>query len=162
MASVNKAIIVGNLGKDPELRYTTAGQSVCNFGVCTTDKWTDKASGQTQERKEWHRIVVWGKQAENCAKYLKKGRSVYIEGQLHTHEVPDPKNSSQKRYFTEIIASTVQFLGNGKSSENEPDLQAGQEVEKQPECSGFTLPQEFSRFTPSEPLNLKDDSDIPF
>lgn len=112
MASVNKVIILGNLGKDPELRRA-GSQAVCNFSVATSDRWTDKASGQPQERTEWHRIVVWGKQAENCAKYLQKGRSVYIEGRLQTREYPDPKDATQKRYSTEIVASAVQFLGGG-------------------------------------------------
>lgn len=114
MASVNKVIILGNLGRDPELRYTASGQAVANFSVATSDRWTDKNSGQPQERTEWHRIVVWGKQGENCGKYLKKGRSVYIEGRLQTREYPDPKDPSQKRYTTEIIASAVQFLGSGR------------------------------------------------
>jgi single-strand DNA-binding protein len=108
MASVNKAIIIGNLGKDPEVRYTTGGQAVANFTVATNDRWTDK-SGQQQERTEWHRIVVWGKQAENCGQYLKKGRSVYVEGRLQTREWTNKEG--QKQYTTEIVAVIVQFLG---------------------------------------------------
>ncbi|HCF57369.1 MAG TPA: single-stranded DNA-binding protein [Myxococcales bacterium] len=109
MASVNKAIIVGNLGKDPEVRYTQSGQSVATFTVATNDRWTDKNTGQPQERTEWHRIVVWGKQAENCGQYLKKGRLVYIEGRIQTREWTDKEG--QKRYTTEIVANQVQFLG---------------------------------------------------
>jgi single-strand DNA-binding protein len=108
MASVNKAIIIGNLGKDPEVRYTTGGQAVANFTVATNDRWTDK-SGQQQERTEWHRVVVWGKQAENCGQYLKKGRSVYVEGRLQTREWTNKEG--QKQYTTEIVAVIVQFLG---------------------------------------------------
>jgi single-strand DNA-binding protein len=108
MASVNRAIIVGNLGRDPEVRYTTGGQPVANFTVATNDRWTDKA-GQPQERTEWHRIVVWGKQAENCGQYLKKGRSVYIEGRIQTREWTN--KDGQKQYTTEIVANQVQFLG---------------------------------------------------
>jgi single-strand DNA-binding protein len=108
MASVNKAIVVGNLGKDPEVRYTAGGQPVGNFTVATNDRWTDK-SGQTQERTEWHRIVVWGKQAENCGQYLKKGRSVYVEGRIQTREWTNKEG--QKQYTTEIVANQVQFLG---------------------------------------------------
>jgi single-strand DNA-binding protein len=81
MASVNKVILIGNLGRDPELRYTQEGQGVANFTLATNERWRDK-SGNNQERTEWHRIVVWGKQAENCAQYLQKGRRVYVEGRL--------------------------------------------------------------------------------
>ncbi len=112
MASVNKAIVVGNLGRDPEIRYTPGGQPVANFTVATSERWPDKTTGQMQERTEWHRIVVWGKQAENCGQYLKKGRSVYVEGRLQTREWTNKEG--QKQYTTEIVASQVQFLG-GKS-----------------------------------------------
>ena len=109
MASVNKAIIIGNLGRDPEIRYTPGGQPVANFTVATNERWTDKSSGQQQERTEWHRIVVWGKQAENCSQYLKKGRSVYIEGRIQTREWTNKEG--QKQWTTEIVANLVQFLG---------------------------------------------------
>ena len=117
MASVNKVIIIGNLGHDPEVRYTNSGQAVANFSVATSDRWTDKNSGQSQERTEWHRIVGWGKQAESCGKYLKKGRSVYVEGSIQTSESPDPADSSKKRYFTQIVARNVQFLGGGRDGD---------------------------------------------
>ncbi|MFV1977968.1 MAG: single-stranded DNA-binding protein [Myxococcota bacterium] len=108
MASVNKVILVGNLGRDPELRYIPSGQAVANFTLATNDRWRDK-EGNNQERTEWHRIVVWGKSAENCAQYLQKGRSVYIEGRLQTLEWED--KDGNKRQTTETIAQTVQFLG---------------------------------------------------
>ena len=108
MASVNKVILVGNLGRDPELRYIPSGQAVANFTLATNDRWRDK-EGNNQERTEWHRIVVWGKSAENCAQYLQKGRSVYIEGRLQTREWEDKEGN--KRQTTETIAQTVQFLG---------------------------------------------------
>jgi len=108
MASVNKVILIGNLGRDPELRYTQGGQAVANFNIATTDKFTDK-EGNPQERTEWHRIVVWGKQAENCAQYLSKGRSAYIEGSLQTRDWEDKEGI--KRYTTEVRAQRVQFLG---------------------------------------------------
>jgi single-strand DNA-binding protein len=108
MASVNKVILVGNLGRDPELRYIPSGQAVANFTLATNDRWRDK-EGNNQERTEWHRIVVWGKSAENCAQYLQKGRSVYIEGRLQTREWED--KDGNKRQTTETIAQTVQFLG---------------------------------------------------
>ena len=108
MAGVNKVIIVGNLGKDPELRHTPQGQAVCNFSIATSENWTDK-SGQKQERTEWHRIVVWGKLGELAGKYLSKGRQAYIEGKLQTRSWDD--KDGQKRYTTEVVATTVQFLG---------------------------------------------------
>lgn len=108
MASVNKVILIGNLGRDPELRYTQSGQAVANFNIATTDRFNDK-DGNPQERTEWHRIVVWGKQAENCAQYLSKGRSAYIEGNLQTRDWEDKEGI--KRYTTEIRAQRVQFLG---------------------------------------------------
>ena len=108
MAGVNKAILVGNLGRDPELRTTPNGQSVVNFTLATSETWTDK-SGERVERTEWHRIVVWGKQAEMCNQYLSKGRTVYIEGRIQTREWED--KDGNKRYTTEINANTVNFIG---------------------------------------------------
>jgi single-strand DNA-binding protein len=108
MAGVNKAILVGNLGRDPELRYTQSGQAVCTFPIATSENWTDK-SGERQERTEWHRIVAWGPTGENCSKYLSKGRSVYVEGRIQTREWEDKEG--QKRWTTEINAQTIQFLG---------------------------------------------------
>jgi len=108
MASVNKVILVGNLGRDPELRYIPSGQAVANFTLATNERWRDK-DGNNQERTEWHRIVVWGKSAENCAQFLQKGRSVYVEGKLQTQEWED--KDGIKRRTTEVVAQTVQFLG---------------------------------------------------
>ena len=108
--SVNKAIIVGNLGRDPEVRYTPGGQAVANFTVATNETWNDK-SGQKQERTEWHRIVVWGRLAELCGEYLSKGRTVYVEGRLQTREWTNKEGA--KQYTTEIVAQTVQFLDKG-------------------------------------------------
>lgn len=116
--SVNKAIIIGNLGSDPEKRVTGTGQTVVNFNVATNERWTDK-SGQKQERTEWHRIVVWGQQGENCAQYLTKGRPVYIEGRIQTRQWDD--KDGNKRYTTEIVAQRVQFLGGGQGArDNSP------------------------------------------
>ena len=108
MASVNKVILIGNLGRDPELRYTQGGQAVTNFSLATTEKFSSR-DGTPQERTEWHRIVVWGKPAESCAKYLSKGRSVYVEGRLQTREWEDREGN--KRSTTEINAQRVEFLG---------------------------------------------------
>jgi single-strand DNA-binding protein len=112
MGSVNKVILVGNLGADPELKYTPSNRPVANLNLATNEVFKDKA-GQRQERTEWHRIVVWGEQAEHCQKYLKKGRSVYVEGRLQTRSWDD-KATGQKRYTTEIVADRVTFLGGGE------------------------------------------------
>src|SRR5687768_585179 len=108
MAGVNKVIVVGRLGADPELKTITGGNSVCRLSVATSENWTDK-QGQKQERTEWHKVVVWGKLAELCGKYLSKGRQCYVEGRLQTRSWEDQQG--QKRYTTEIVANTVQFLG---------------------------------------------------
>jgi single-strand DNA-binding protein len=108
MASVNKVILIGNLGRDPELRYTQGGQAVANFTLATNERFSTK-DGDKQERTEWHRVVAWGRTGELCAQYLSKGRSVYIEGRLQTREWEDKEG--QKRRTTEIVANTVQFLG---------------------------------------------------
>ena len=109
MASVNKVIVVGNLGKDPETRFLPDGKAVCSFSVATTDKWTDKASGEKKEQTEWHRISAFGRLAEICGEYLKKGSQVYIEGKLRTRKWQDKEG--QDRYTTEIIADAMQMLG---------------------------------------------------
>ena len=104
---INKVILIGNLGKDPEVRYTQSGQAVADLRLATNDSWIDK-NGQQQERTEWHSVVVWGKSAEACGKYLQKGRTVYVEGRLQTREW---EKDGVKRYTTEVIANDVQFLG---------------------------------------------------
>ena len=114
--SVNKVIILGRLGQEPELKYTPGGAAVCNFSLATSENWTDK-SGQRQERTEWHRVVVWGKLAELCNQYLSKGRQAYVEGRLQTRSWDD--KDGNKRYTTEINATTVQFIGaNASTGEN--------------------------------------------
>lgn len=109
-SSVNKVILLGRLGKDPEVRFTGGGQAVCNFSVATSESWKDK-EGKKQERTEWSRIVVWGKLAELCGEYLKKGRQCYVEGRLQTREWTDKEG--RKNFTTEIVASEVVFLGDG-------------------------------------------------
>jgi len=108
MASVNKAIIVGNLGNDPEMRTTQSGSQVANFSVATNERFKNQ-SGEWQERTEWHRVVAFGRTAEICGQYLKKGRSVFIEGRIQTNKWED--KSGQTRYTTEIIAQNMQMLG---------------------------------------------------
>jgi len=108
--SVNKAILVGRLGADPEVRFTGAGRAVCNFRIATDSVWKDR-DGNRQKRTEWHKIVVFGPQGETCGKYLSKGREVYVEGELQTRSY---EKEGQKHYSTEIVAQTVRFLGGGE------------------------------------------------
>lgn len=108
MSGINKVILIGRLGADPEVKTVTGGNNVARLSLATSENWTDR-EGQRQERTEWHRIVVWGKLAELCGKYLTKGRQVYVEGRLQTRSWEDQQG--QKKYTTEIVANTVQFLG---------------------------------------------------
>jgi single-strand DNA-binding protein len=106
--AINKAILVGNLGKDPELRYTASGQAVATFSLATTEKFKNKG-GEQQERTEWHNIVAWGPLAEICGKYLVKGKQVYVEGRIQSRSYDD--RDGNKRYVTEIVISDMQMLG---------------------------------------------------
>jgi|SRR5688572_23770737 single-strand DNA-binding protein len=107
--SLNRVLLIGNLGKDPELRFTPGGRAVARFPVATSEVWSDQ-DGQRQERTEWHNVVVWGKQAETCGQYLSKGRQVFLEGSIRSRQYDD--KDGNKRYITEVIAQRVQFLGN--------------------------------------------------
>ena len=118
MAGVNKVILVGNLGRDPEVRYTSDGKPVANFTMATTERWSDPASGERKEKTEWHRIVVWGKQAEIAGEYLRKGRQVYVEGSLQTREWTD--RDGNKRQTTEVRAQRFQMLGRRAEEEGAP------------------------------------------
>ena len=141
--SVNMAILIGNLGKDPDVRFTPSGRAVANFPIATSEMWTGQ-DGNRQERTDWHNIVVWGKQAESCGQYLSKGRQVFVQGSIRTRSYEDKEGN--KRYVTEIVAQRVQFLGGGSG--------AGGRTAQQPEESGFGEPAGFQ--TP--PI----DDDIPF
>jgi single-strand DNA-binding protein len=110
MASVNKVILVGNLGRDPEVRYSPEGSAICNLSLATTSQWKDKASGEKREETEWHRVVMYNRLAEIAGEYLKKGRSIYIEGRLKTRKWQD-KDTGADRYSTEIVADQMQMLG---------------------------------------------------
>ena len=114
MASVNKVIVVGNLGADPETRYLPSGEAVTNIRVATTDKWKDKASGEMKEATEWHRIAFFGRLAEIAGEYLKKGSQVYVEGSLRTRKWQDKEGHD--RYSTEIRADVMQMLGSRAGS----------------------------------------------
>jgi single-strand DNA-binding protein len=138
MANVNKVILIGRLGRDPEVRYTPSGQAVANLALATSEQWTSK-EGNKSERTEWHRIVAWGRTGEICGEYLKKGSLVYIEGKLQTRSWED--REGVKRYTTEIVAQVMQMLGG-----------SGKEVR-----TGTTE----DRFSVEEPLTVPED-DIPF
>lgn len=151
MASVNKVILMGNLGRDPEVRYMPNGEAVCNFSLATTDSWKDK-SGQKQEKTEWHNIVIYRKLAEIAGEYLKKGRPVYIEGRLQTRKW---EKDGVTRYTTEIVADSMQMLG-GKPDDHGHDDGDGEQFDQPPPRS--------SQQTKSKPAPSMDDfeDDIPF
>lgn len=158
MASVNKVILVGNLGRDPEVRNMPSGDAIANFSIATTDTWKDK-SGQRQERTEWHRISMFGKQAEIAGQYLKKGSTVYIEGRLQTRKWTDKEGA--ERTTTEVVADRMQMLGgrDGGSRENNDgdhnySQQAPREQSQQQASGGNGIPSSggFDDF----------DDDIPF
>ena len=114
MSGINKVMLIGRLGQDPEVRYTPDGTAVANFSIATSEEWKDKNSGEKRERTEWHRIVAWRRLGEICGEYLSKGRQVYIEGRIQTRSWED--KDGNKRYTTEVIASDVQFLGGRDSA----------------------------------------------
>lgn len=140
MAGKNLVIILGKLGRDPEMKYTASGTAICNFSVATSESWKDKNTGEKQEKTEWHRIVAYRQLGEVCGKYLEKGRDVFIEGKIQTREWTDKDGA--KRYTTEIIAENVTFVG-GSGGKNK---------------NGGHAPPE----TPKPPRQAVDDSDIPF
>jgi len=161
MASVNKAIIVGNLGRDPEMRYTQNNTPVATFSVATTDQWSDK-SGERQERTEWHRVVAWARLAEICGQYLKKGKQVYIEGRLQTREWED--KTGQKRYTTEIVAREMQMLGragDGPSQESYGQQQPARPAQQANQANQAKQGGDKDPF-PEAPMPGSDDDDLPF
>ena len=122
MAGINKVILVGNLGRDPEIRYTADGRPIANFTLATSETWTDKGSGERREKTEWHRVVVFGKLAEICGEYLSKGRQVYVEGKLQTRKWQG--QDGQDRYTTEVVVQgfggTLQMLGGREGGASRP------------------------------------------
>lgn len=142
MAGVNKVILIGRLGRDPEIRYTPDGTAVANFSIATSDEWTDKETQERKERTEWHRIVAWRRLGEICGEYLSKGRQVYVEGKLQTRSW---EKDGVTRYTTEIVATDVQFLGGRDTAET-----AGPSMERK-------TPQ-----MPGPPFAEGPDDDIPF
>ena len=126
MGTVNRVILVGNIGKDAEVRYTTGGAAVSTLSLATTEVWNDKSSGQKQEKTEWHRVVVWGKQAETLSEYLTKGRQIYVEGRLQTRQWDD--KDGNKRYTTEVRTDRIVLLGGRSSAGDAGPGQQGQAV----------------------------------
>jgi single-strand DNA-binding protein len=135
MAGINKAIIIGRLGRDPEVRYTPDGTAVANFSIATSEEWKDKDTGEKRERTEWHRIVAFRRLGEICGEYLSKGRQVYIEGRIQTREWEDKEGV--KRYTTEIVASQMQMLG---SREDTTGNQRGSSFRKDEAVPGHDFP----------------------
>lgn len=129
MASVNKVILVGNLGADPETRYQTSGDAITNIRLATTDKWKDKASGEMKEATEWHRVAFFGRLAEIAGEYLKKGSQVYVEGRIRTRKYQD--KDGNERYSTEIIGDRMQMLGS-RAGSGEPREPAEPKGESKP------------------------------
>lgn len=142
MAGINKVILIGRLGRDPEIRYTPGGAAVANFSIATSEEWRDKETGEKQERTEWHRIVAWRRLGEICGEYLKKGSQVYIEGRIQTRDWED--RDGVKRYTTEIIAQSMQMLDRAGS--------AGRDMGGSSKEDGFPM---------EEPVSIPED-DIPF
>lgn len=153
---VNKAILIGNLGRDPELRYTPQNTAVCTLKVATGERRKD-ASGNWVDHTEWHSVVVFGKTAENCSKYLAKGRQVFIEGRIQTRKWQDKEGKD--RYSTEIVGSNVQFIGGGAGNASKSDL-AVEEVSEN--SSSNTSPAPMAAASSAAADISFDDDDIPF
>lgn len=154
MASVNKVILVGNLGRDPEVRYSPDGAAICNVSIATTSQWKDKASGEKREETEWHRVVFYNRLAEIAGEYLKKGRPVYIEGRLKTRKWQD-KDTGADRFSTDIVADQLQMLG-GRDDDGD-QRQAPQRTAPSRQTPRPAAPQA------GPAANLADmDDDIPF
>ena len=161
MASVNKVILVGNLGRDPEVRYTPEGSAICNISLATTSQWKDRNSGERREETEWHRVVFYNRLAEIAGEYLRKGRSVYVEGRLKTRKWQD-KETGQDRYSTEIVAEQMQMLG-GRGDEMGGGGGGGDFNQAPARPQQQRPAQNQQRPAAQEPTNLADmDDDIPF
>ncbi|WP_323011512.1 single-stranded DNA-binding protein [Castellaniella sp.] len=164
MASVNKVILVGNLGRNPEVRYSPDGTAICNVSIATTSQWKDKATGERREETEWHRVVFYNRLAEIAGEYLKKGRSVYVEGRLKTRKWQD-KDTGADRYSTEVVADQMQMLGGRDSVSDVPDGDTGfsqAPARRAPQQKPPVAPAAAPQLAPSSGgLNDMDD-DIPF
>ena len=161
---INKVILVGNLGKDPEIRYTSDGNPIANLSVATSEEWTDKSSGERREKTEWHRVVLFGKVAEIAGQYLRKGSQVYLEGRLQTRKWTD--QNGQDRYTTEVVVDqrgTMQMLG-AKNDQAQQNLQPQQgfnpQIQQQPQ-QGFNPQIQQGAGAPLHGSPITDD-DVPF
>jgi single-strand DNA-binding protein len=164
MASINKVILIGNLGRDPETRYSPDGAAMTNISVATTSQWKDKATGEKREETEWHRVAFFGRLAEIAGEYLRKGSQVYIEGRLRTRKWQD-KETGQDRYSTEIVADVMQMLGSrqgggGGGSYDEESRPARAAAPSRPAASGSAAGKPASREPEGGVADL--DDDIPF
>lgn len=167
---VNKVILVGNLGRDPEIRYTPSGSAVANITLATSDQWKDKNTGENQERTEWHRVVFFNRLAEIVGEYVKKGSQIYIEGSLQTRKWQD--QGGQDRYTTEIVAREMQMLGSrsggdsgfGGMDQSVPDQGMSQATPQQPQAPAAPAQQQQSQSAPAAAPSAYDefDDDIPF
>ena len=158
MASVNKVILIGNLGRDPETRYTTGGDAVTQLNIATTETWKDK-NGEKQEKTEWHRVVLFGRQAEVAGEYLKKGRSVHIEGRLQTRKYTDKEGV--EKYTTEVVGDRMQLLGgrdSGSGGDTEFSGSGGRREAGAAPASGGARPAAAAK----KPATDDFDDDIPF
>jgi single-strand DNA-binding protein len=169
MASVNKVILVGNLGRDPEVRYMPSGDAIATLSVATTDSWMDKQSGQRQETTEWHRVVFFGKTAEVAAQYLKKGSQVYVEGSIRTRKWQD-KETGQDRYSTEIRGDRMQMLG-GRNAGGSAPMDGGDDYGYQGDPQQSAPQRQAPQAAPAAPRRMEPkpapklddiDDDIPF
>jgi len=151
---INKVILVGNLGKDPEVRYSPSGQAVANATLATSESWKDKNTGEKQERTEWHRVVFFGRLAEIAGEYLKKGAQIYVEGRLQTRKWQDKEG--QDRYTTEIVANEMQMLGSRSGAGAPADHSFNQDVPANEGQSGG------GRTPAKAPAGADFDDDIPF
>ena len=142
MSGINKAIVVGRLGSDPEVKTTSGGHNVARLSVATSERWNN-SEGQRQERTEWHRVVVWGKMADLCGRYLSKGRQLYVEGRLQTRSWEDQQGV--KRYSTEIVARDIQFLGDARSSSEQGDRAHSNGEATAPKAGSFNAEQSFDQ-----------------
>lgn len=158
---VNRVILIGNLGQDPEVKYTASGAAVATLNIATSEQWTDKHSGQKQEKTEWHRISMFGRLAEIAGEYLKKGAQVYIEGKLQTRKWQD--QNGQDRYTTEVVANEMQMLGGrgGSADFGGGNQGQSQNAPRQQAAPAQNAPQAQSQSQPNDNFGGFDD-DIPF
>ncbi|HBQ90017.1 MAG TPA: single-stranded DNA-binding protein [Alcaligenes faecalis] len=167
MASVNKVILVGNLGRDPEVRYSAEGSAICNISIATTSQWKDRTSGERREETEWHRVVFYNRLAEIAGEYLRKGRPVYVEGRLRTRKWTG--QDGQERFTTEIIAEQMQMLGGregggeGYGNSPQPEQRQPQSQQRNNYADATGRGQQQRQAPPPSSGNLADmDDDIPF